>query len=145
MAARRLVMVLLVLLVVSTFAATLVPPPPEDEESTTTSQSTTASDDRGRLVNATVSADAGKVERVRVGPRDELELRVTSKQFNEVEIPRLGEWDEVDRFTPAVFDLIPDGPGTYPVRLAEGGRVIARIVTKRSQTRTGRETARPGG
>ena len=129
MAARRLVMVLLVLLVVSTLAAALVPPPPDGaDESTTTAPSTTAAE-RGKLVRATVSADARRAERVRIGPRDELELRVTSKQFNEVEIPRLGEIDEVDRFAPAVFDLIPGEPGTYPVRLAEGGRVIARIVS----------------
>lgn len=127
MAARRLVMVLLVMLIVSTFAATLVPPPDEegDETSTSTTSTTSAT---GKLVRATISADAKRPERVPLELGNDLELRVTAKRFHEVEIPSLGEFDEVDQFAPAVFDLLPDDPGTYPVRVVEGGDVIARIV-----------------
>jgi plastocyanin len=138
MAARRLVMVLLVLLIVSTFAATLVPPPtddPNETSTTTTTRSTTTAEVRARTIQATVSAQARKPELVRVTLGDELELRVTSDTFHEVEIPTLGEFDEVDEFAPAVFDLVPDQAGTYPVRLIEGDRVIARIVVSESGRR----------
>ena len=126
MAARRLVLILLLLLIVSTFAATLVPPPEsDDEESTTTSPATTRA--TGELVHQTISADAKQPQRVRLRLGDELRLRVSSPQFHEVEIPRLDLVDEVDPFAPAVFDLLPDERGVYPVRVVESGRVIGRI------------------
>jgi hypothetical protein len=128
MAARRLIMVLLVLLIVSTFAATLVPPPDRDTDETTTPATSIPSEDRGRLVHATVSADAKRPVRVRLELGNELALRVTASRFHEVEIPTLGEFDEVDQFAPVVFDLLPDGAGRYPVRVVETGDVIARIV-----------------
>ncbi len=134
-------MVLLLLLIVSTFAATLVPPPDDDGDETTSSTSSTGQtgsgsttrelESEGRLVRRTVSVDAKRPQRVRLTLGDDLELRVTSETFQEVEIPTLGEFDEVDRFAPAVFDLLPDEEGTYPVLLVgETGedRVIARIV-----------------
>jgi hypothetical protein len=129
MAARRLIRVLLVLLIVSTFAATLVPPPErESDEPTAPTTTTGAAEQRGRLIHATVSADAKRPARVRVARGDELELRVTARRFHEVEIATLGEFDEVDQFAPAIFDLVLDETGTHPVRALEGDRVIARIV-----------------
>ena len=134
MAARRLVLVLLVLLIVSTFAATLVPPPDRDSDETT-EPTTTAPQSRGRLVHATISADAKRPARVSLKLGDELELRVIAKRFHEVEISALGEFDEVDQFAPVVFDLLPDDAGRYPVRVVESGDVIARIVVSESRRR----------
>jgi hypothetical protein len=128
MAARRLVMVLFVLLVVSTLAAALVPPPDEEPEETSTPTRTTEHKPTNKLVRATVAADVKKPERVSLRLGSELQLRVTSERFEEVEIPTLGEFDEVDRFAPAIFDLLPEEEGTYPVRIVEGNRLIARIV-----------------
>jgi hypothetical protein len=129
MAARRLVMILLLLLIVSTFAATLVPPPDEGAEETSTPATTAAGEEpRGRLVRRTVSAEAMPPERVEVRVGSALDLRVTARRFHEVEIPELGEYDEVDEFAPVVFELLVDEKGTYPVRIAQTGRVIARIV-----------------
>jgi hypothetical protein len=127
MAARRLVMVLFVLLVVSTLAAALVPPPEDDSEETSAS-TTTTKEMTGKLVRATVPADARRPERISLRLGSELQLRVTSERFEEVEIPALGEFDEVDRFAPAIFDLLPEEEGTYPVRIVEDNRLIARIV-----------------
>ena len=130
MAARRLVMILLLLLVISTFAATLVPPPDDDSEetSTTTTTRSTHGTAENKHVRATIAAGAKRPARVRIGLGDELTLEVTSKVAVEVEIPSLGGFDEVDRFAPAIFDLLPDDRGTYPVRVVESERVIGRIV-----------------
>jgi hypothetical protein len=130
MAARRLVLILLVLLVVSTFAATLVPPPETDDERATSTTSTTAAEareDRSRVVHETISADAKRPQRIRLVVGDELNLRITSRTFREVEIPGFGEYDEVDQYAPAIFDLLADEKGSYPVRVVAGGRLIGRI------------------
>ena len=130
-------MVLLLLLIISTFAATLVPPPEDGSDETSTSTTTTSTDsgNDAKRVSRTIAADAKRPDNIRLRLGDELALRVTSKVALEVEIPSLGEFDEVDRFAPAIFDLLPDDRGTYPVRIVESERVIARIVVSGSGRR----------
>ena len=141
MAARRLILVMLVLLVASSILAALVPVEPNrggDESSSSTTR-TAAAEPRpaGELVRRTIAADDPTPERIELELGDQLDLTVTSaKLADQVEIPAFGGLDEVDPDFPARFDLLPLEPGSFPVRLVEAERVIARIqvaAAKRDQ------------
>ena len=127
MAARRLIIVMISLLVISSIAAALVPVERDDSTSTTT---TSRPAPTGKLTRETVAA-GGKVESIRLRVGDQLELRVRVKRPDEVAIPKLGQLVAVDSAAPAYFDLLTDEPGTYPVRLVNESRTIARIHVKR--------------
>jgi hypothetical protein len=133
-AARRLIILMLVLLAISSVAAALVPVDPEglSDESTTISTHTPKRElPAGRLVPKTIDADRDHPKTVRIELGDQLQLRVTSRRADQVEIPRVGELQDVDRFTPAEFDLLPFEPGSYPVRLVEAKRKVGRILVTR--------------
>jgi hypothetical protein len=130
MAARRLIIVMISLLVLSSIAAALVPVERdalEDGSSTTTASRPAPT---GKLTRETV-ATGGEAKSIRLRVGDQLELRVRVKRADEVAIPRLGQLVAVDPAAPAYFDLLPDEPGTYPVRLVGASRTIARIHVKR--------------
>ncbi len=152
MAARRLILVMLVLLVASSILAALIPverDPGGDESSTSTSVAeATEPVPAGKLVQRTIAADDPTPERIELDLGDQLDLTVTSpKLADQVEIPAFGELDEVDPDFPARFDLLALEPGSFPVRLVEAERVIARIevaAAKRGQEGS-RGPDRPGG
>jgi hypothetical protein len=135
MAARRLIIVMISLLVISSIAAALVPVERdalEDGSSTTTASRPAPT---GKLTRETVTT-GGKPARIRLRVGDQLELRVRVKRPDEVAIPRLGQLVAVDPAAPAYFDLLPDEPGTYQVRLVGASRTIARIhVKKRARSK----------
>jgi hypothetical protein len=135
-AARRLLIVMLVLLGVSTVAAALVPVDRDAlrDESTTTSTRADKRTPTGALVEASIGAGAPKLKAVRMQVGDQLQLRVTSPQAHEVEIPALDELEDVDPDAPATFDLLLFDEGTYNVRLVESGRRIGRIVVERQKS-----------
>ena len=129
---------MLVLLAVSSVAAALVPVDPEglSDESTTTSTRAPKRDlTAGRLVKKAIDADRRHPTTVRIELGDQLQLRVTSRRADQVEIPRVGELQDVDRFTPADFDLLPFERGSYPIRLVEAKRKIGRIVVTKPRTK----------
>jgi hypothetical protein len=135
MAARRLILVMLVLLVLSSAVAALIPVErSSDDESTTTTTTTTAAAPTGELVRAHVDADAKKAAGIRIHKGDQVELTVSSSTPGQVEIPVLGMLEDVDRFIPARFDLLPFDRGTYEVRLLPQGaptaadRVVGRVI-----------------
>jgi hypothetical protein len=135
-AARRLVILMLVLLGVSTIAAALVPVDRDagTDETTTTTTSTPAEkrdDSGGKLVPGFIDAASRKPEVVRIELGDQLALRVTSRRNAEVEIPRIGELEDVGPDAPARFDLLPFEAGRYAVRLVEPRRTIGRIEVRR--------------
>ena len=127
MAARRLVIVMLVMLGISTLAAALVPTDPEQRSEPTTTAAPAKDGPRGRLIRRTVEA-SGSAEVVRMQVGDQLQLRVTARRADQVEIDGLGELEEVDPSTPANFDLLPFEPGAHPIRLLDARRTVARIV-----------------
>jgi hypothetical protein len=130
-AARRLIILMLVLLAISSVAAALVPVDPEglsDESTTTSTQTPKRELPAGRLVSKAIDADRPRPKTVRIELGDQLQLRVSSRRADQVEIPRVGELQDVDRFTPADFDLLPFEPGSYPIRMVEAKRKIGRIV-----------------
>jgi hypothetical protein len=131
-AARRLILVMLVLLVLSSILAALVPVERDrlrdDSSSSTTTTRAQAPLPSGELVRRTVAAYDPTPERIKLGLGDQLELTVTSSKLaDQVEIPAFGELEDVDPDFPARFDLLALEPGSFPVRLVEARRVIARI------------------
>jgi heme/copper-type cytochrome/quinol oxidase subunit 2 len=131
MAARRLILAMLVLLVMSSVLAALVPVERDSADESTTGS--TAADEpaataTGELVQRTIAADDATPERIELAIGDQLELTVTAaKLADQVEIPAFGVTEDVDPDLPARFDLLALEAGSFPVRLVEAGRAIARI------------------
>jgi len=147
MAARRLIMAMLVLLVLSTILAALIPVERDrlrnDSSSTTTT--TEAARSTGELVRKTVGTDDATPERIELSLGDQLELTVESpKLADQIEIPAFGQYADVDPDFPARFDLLMLETGSFPVRLVEAGRVIARIDVAADDSGPGGADQKPG-
>lgn len=128
MAARRLLIVMLVLLFVSTLAAALAPVEAPDEQADPPRTATERpSDPAGEAVGRTVEIGPGSPEQISIALGDQLSLTVRSSRLVRVEIPRLGLLETAEPESPARFDLLPPEPGSYPVRVLESGRTVARI------------------
>jgi hypothetical protein len=131
-AARRLLIVMLVLLGVSTVAAALVPVDRDAGGDETTSTSTTTRErPTGELVPKSIHAGAEEPKTIRVEPGDQLQLIVTSRNADEVEIPALDQLEDVDPDAEATFDLLLFEPGHFDVGLVESERKIGEIVVTR--------------
>lgn len=65
---------------------------------------------------------------MRIDLGDQLALRVTSDVTGQVEIPALGELDDVEPDAPARFDLLPFKAGRYAVNIVESGHAVGFIV-----------------
>ena len=135
MAARRLVIVMLVLLGVSTVAAALVPVERQagDEETTTSTTTGANTEPRGALLRRSIDANARTPKTIVMRVGDQLELAVRFRRADQVEIPALGELEDVDPDTPARFDLLPFERGRYSVRLVEAERRIGAIDVRPTQ------------
>ena len=120
---------MLVLLGVSTVAAALVPVDRNvGDEETTTSSTSTREPPTGRLKAKAIDAGADEPKTIRVQVGDQLQLRVTSRKPDQVEIAALDQLEDVDPEAPAAFDLLLFDKGRFPVRLVEEGRKIGEIV-----------------
>ena len=125
-AARRLIVLMLALLVVSSIAAALAPVREADEDTSTTS--TTATEPPpGELLRETIDAGERKPARIALELGDQLELQVTAKRVDEVEIAGLGLLEQVDPNAAARFSLLPREAGRYEVRLLDADRTIGWI------------------
>jgi hypothetical protein len=133
-AARRLLILMLVLLGVSTVAAALVPVDRDAGGDETTSTSTSTRErPTGERVPASIHAGADKPKTIPVQVGDQLQLHVTSRDPDQVEIRALDELEDVDPEAPAHFDLLLLDDGHFPVRLVESRRKIGEIVVERPQ------------
>ncbi len=141
MAARRLIVVMIVLLLASSVAAALVPIPESADDASTTTTSTPATVSGESRVR-TLRADAEKPETIQVDAGDQLTLEVVGRSHDLVEIPALGELEDVDLGSPARFNLLLDQPGTYAVRLAEAG-LIGRIEVRQGRGELPDRPSRP--
>jgi hypothetical protein len=144
-AARRLIAVMLVLLFLSSLAAALAPVErsSEDTSTTTTDTLTDPVADQGDLVRKRLAASTKDPGRVEVGVGDQLQLRVTSQRPMTIELRRLGPVEDVDPAAPALFDLLLDEEGRYPLRELASGRLVGTIsVTPRAPTEPARGEAR---
>jgi hypothetical protein len=144
MAARRLLIVMLVLLGLSTLAAALVPQHSLRDGTTasTTTQptTTTAEPPPGRSLSVNITVGGKKVPVVAaplckaIKPRceplhvgDQLSLEVLSKEQAELEIPTFGLIGVASDNSPALFQLLPQEPGTIGVLFTSPRRVAARV------------------
>lgn len=151
MAARRLVVVMLVLLAVSTLAAALLPQPERTEtppaqkqpKQKRPAQETPAAGEGGLLLEARMRVGRREPKTVRVQLGDQLQLAVAAPFGDDVEIPALGLTVPVTPYAPAIFDLLADSRGTFPVRTVDSGLLAGRLLVGRPGSgRCG--AARPG-
>jgi hypothetical protein len=155
MAARRLLIVMLLLLGLSTLVGGLISQDALREGAmgtTETEQTESVPVDTvpaGKDLEATMRADSGRVQVVRLVAGDQLSLKVTSGRFDQVEIPGLGLLGAVGPSAPAHFELLAEAAESYGVRLVQADRLIGRIeVRERVQAppaeTTSRARAEPG-
>jgi hypothetical protein len=134
MAARRLIVVLVVLLLISSIAAALIPVERSNrDESTTTTTQLPASKPAGDLIVRRIDSRERHPEKIRMHVGDELQLTVEADRPDQAEIPALDQVEPVDLGAPAHFDILADQSGTFPVRLVEANRAIARIVVRKRE------------
>ena len=150
MAARRLLIVMLVLLGISVLATVLAPPRPSDsgKEATTTAKQPPppieqVGADEGRLLKATIDADAAQRSVIPLRVGDQISLRVRSRRADQVEIPAFGQIEAVSRDAPASFDLLLEEQGSYAVNLVEAGRTVGRLEV--SEARPGEASGKGSG
>ena len=136
MAARRLLILLLVMLGISTLAAALAPVKSDRDSTTTettgTETAATATDPAASVPAATnaglfkytLDADAKNEKPIQLYVGEELQLTVTSKLFDQISIPELGQVQAVSPDGPADFDLFFDEAGDYAVRLVDEDRKV---------------------
>jgi hypothetical protein len=161
MAARRLLIVMLVLLGLSTLAAALIPPQALREDTTTGSTTeeteTTPTDtvpSRKALPEPIVITVGGKTVPVISCPAslrradrckplrlgDQFTLKITSKEADQVEMPRFGLIDTVEPNKPARFEILATSAGNYKIRFVSTGQIAARVVVEKSKVgKTGKK------
>lgn len=64
---------------------------------------------------------------IAVNEGDELRLTVQGDVLDSVELVGLGLIEPVAPDTPAVFDVLADRPGSYPIRLVDSGEHVGRL------------------
>jgi hypothetical protein len=122
MLARRLLLLTAVLMLLTVLAAGLAPnPAPVDEVRSSPAPAQPVEAVQGRLS----ASDDDQSVTARVG--DLVEIEVSGDVLDIVEIERLERLDPIEPTTPARFQIIPDEPGVYPIRLVEADRRIGRL------------------
>ena len=139
MAARRLIAVMLVLLFLSSLAAALAPVEPRDgtTTATTTEPVSEPAAGRGALLRETIDAAAKRPARIEASVGDQLQLRVTARRPGSIQLVGLGADEDIDSLAPALFDVLLDRPGKFPVREVQSGRRIGLILVSDRRARRG--------
>jgi hypothetical protein len=131
MLARRLLVLAAVLLALGAVAASLAPRDLRGPQTTTTRQTAppaaAPSPTLGRDVTLTVDASAPRPPTVSARVGDHVRLTVRASQPDAVSIAALGQIQAVDAYSPAIFDFLPDVPGSFPVTLQQSGRRVATL------------------
>jgi hypothetical protein len=125
--ARRLLLFAAVMLLLATLAAGVAPrrplPPPPPS-------SLPADPDAPPVIERRISADASRATSVRVQRGEILRLEVSGRVLDSVLLEGLGRMDAIEPLTPAVFDVLAERPGVYPILLVEADRRIGRLVIR---------------
>ena len=129
MAARRLIAVMLVLLFLSSLAAAFAP---VERSSETTSSTTTEplpdlAKDEGELLRETIDAAAKRPPTIAARVGDQLQLRVEVERPATLELHGLGDVEDADPVAPALFDVLLDTVGRFPIRALESGQRLGTI------------------
>ena len=134
MAARRLLIVMLILLGISTLAAALAPTPNRSGTAARSTATTTREPpevpEGGKLVRATIDADARPPETVEVPLGDQLALQVRSRRPGEIEILGLGLIEDVARLAPARFDILARRPGRFELRRVDSRERVGVLMVR---------------
>ncbi len=139
MAARRLIAVMLVLLFLSSLAAAFAPV----ERSSETTSSTTpeplpdlAKDD-GKLLRETIAPAAKRPPTIAARVGDQLQLRVEVDRPATLELVGLGDVEDADPVAPALFDVLLEEEGRFPIRVLQSRRRVGTIQVSPPPAPTG--------
>ena len=124
MTARRLLLLAAVLMVLAALAAGLAPRSDPPAESTAPDVARTVD-----IVEQELSAD-GTDQTISARVGDLIRFSVAGDTLDQVEIERLDRIDPIEPTTPARFEVIPQAPGAYPIRLIDADRRIGRLDIK---------------
>jgi hypothetical protein len=116
-----------VLLLLATLAAGVAPrrPLPPAPPS-----SLPAATEGAGTVERTISAEPGERTAVRIDRGAVLHLEVTGSMLDSVMLDGLDRTEVIEPLTPAIFDILAERPGVYPIRLVEADRRIGRLVIR---------------
>jgi len=116
-----------VLLLLATLAAGVAPPPPLPPAPPS---SLPAAEEGAGTVERTISAEPGSRTAVQVQRGDLVRLQVTGDLLDSVLLEGLDRMEAIEPLTPAIFDMLAERPGVYPIRLVEADRRIGRLVIR---------------
>jgi hypothetical protein len=124
MLVRRLLLLAAVLMLLTALAAGLAPEPdsPEPAPPPTAAEAPA-------IVEESISAEEADQD-VSAEVGDLIRLEVTGDLIDQVLIERLDRIESIEPTTPARFEIIPETPGVYPIRLVEADRRIGRLDIK---------------
>jgi hypothetical protein len=132
MLGRRFLLLVAVLMGLTALAASIAPREPlirERGATPTPTPTATAEANAVRSVEKTISADTGHA-RVVVRQGDLLELTVDGTEVDTVSV--LDQFKPVEADSPAVFDLLADAPGRFPITLLDANRRVGTLVVRAS-------------
>jgi hypothetical protein len=131
MLGRRFLLLVAVLMGLTALAASIAPREPlvRDRRSATATPTPTGAAEANavRTVEKTISADAGHA-RVVVREGELVRLTVDATEIDNVSV--MDKILPVEADSPAVFELLADPPGSYPITLLESGRRVGTLVVR---------------
>ena len=133
MLGRRFLLLVAVLMGLTALAASVVPREPLIREgarrATPTPTPTTTADAATPVRNVrrtlVITDEPG---RITVHQGDLLQLTVKSNELDSVSV--LDRVEPVERESPALFSVLADTPGQFPIELVDAGRVVGTLVVK---------------
>ena len=125
MIGRRLLIALAVLIALTALAAGVAPEPrPSSDDAADASP---VPEPSGEQVERTLSTRArGTDRRITAAIGDTVRLTVEGDEVDSVALGEL-EVEPIDPDSPAIFDLLAEEPGSYPIRLLEADRTIGTL------------------
>jgi hypothetical protein len=130
---RRLLIIVAVLMGITALTAGLTAPPSRRGEPVLTTPPTTRATTDAALVQRTIDADATRPPTVAVEQGDALHLTVRADALDSVELEGLGLVQALAPDSPALFDVLADEAGTYPVVLTGSGRRVGAVRVNPAQ------------
>jgi hypothetical protein len=131
MLGRRFLLLVAVLMGLTALAASIAPREPliRERSSPTPTPTPTAEAETNavRAVEKTISADTGHA-RVVVREGDLVELTVDATEVDTVTV--MDEFRPVEADSPAVFNLLADTPGEFPISLLDANRRVGTLVVR---------------
>ena len=132
MLGRRFLLLVAVLMGLTALAASLAPREPLIRERGATATPTptpSAVANAVRSVEKTISADAGHA-RVVVRQGALVQLTVDATEVDTVVV--MDQFQPVETDSPAVFELLADTPGRFPITLLDANRRVGTLVVRAS-------------